>query len=83
MRILLALAVLASALGVIYSTHASRHLFAELQGLFHERDALNIEWERLLLEQSTWGAPSRVERLARDKLHMVVPAPENIIVLQP
>ena len=79
----MALAVLASALGVIYSKHLARHLFAEFQGLARERDALDIEWGRLLLEQSTWGTPARVEHLARSRLHLVVPSPEDIVTLRP
>ncbi len=81
--VLLAAAALASALGVVYSKHLARQRFAELQGLYRERDALDVEWGRLLLEQSTWGALSRVERLAKSQLHMVYPAPQDMVVLKP
>ena len=48
----LALAVLMSALGVVYTKHESRKLFVELDRLKTERDQINVEWGRLQLEQS-------------------------------
>ncbi len=57
--------VLMSAVGVVYAKHASRKLFVEQEALRKERDRLDIETGRLLLEQSTWAAHSRIERVAR------------------
>ena len=34
---------------------------------------LDEEWGRLLLEQSTWASPDRVQSLAEDKLKMKAP----------
>lgn len=79
---LLALAVVASALGVIYSKHLSRNLFSELRRAEAVRDDLNVEWGRLLLEQSTYATHVRVDRIARGRLHMFPPAPEDVVVLQ-
>lgn len=76
-------AVLASALGVVYVKHQSRKLFVELQELQKNRDELNIEWGKLLLELSTLATPTRVERIARDKLGMKPPSPEKIIIVTP
>ena len=36
-------------------------------------------WSQLLLEQGTQSAHTRVEKLARDKLHMTVPAANEIV----
>lgn len=80
---LLAGAVLLSALGVVYSKHHSRKLFVELQVLEGQRDGLNIEWGQLQLEQSTWAMPNRVEKVARTRLGMDVPAPEQIVIVTP
>lgn len=66
----LALAVIASALGVVYTQHRSRLLFIELQRLEREHAALNTEWGRLQLERSTWATRARIERLARERLNM-------------
>ena len=75
--------VLISALGVVYVKHQSRKLFVELQALQKNRDELNIEWGKLLLELSTLATPTRVERIARDELGMKPPSPEKIIIVTP
>ena len=77
------LAVLVSSVGVVYARHESRRLFIELQSLVAERDRLNIEWGRLQIEQSTWASPGRVERMARDRLHMHVPDPSQVVIIKP
>lgn len=80
--ILLAAAV-ATAVGVVYSKHQSRRLFVELQQLVAERDRLEVEWGRLQLEQSTWATHGRVERIARERLHMRMPSPADIVMVDP
>ena len=65
--------VLASAIGVVYNKHLSRSLFVESRKLQATIDALDIDWGRLQLEQSTWGTHARVEKLASEKLGMFVP----------
>ncbi len=72
-----------SALGVIYSKHRTRILYATLQQLQHKRDALHIEWSQLLLEKGTWANDARVERIAREKLGMDMPAVGKIVVIKP
>jgi cell division protein FtsL len=78
--ILLAL-VVSSAIAVVYTKHASRVLFAELQRLTLVQDALRVEWRRLQLEQGTLGAHSRIEQMARERLEMTVPGPDRTRVL--
>ncbi len=74
--------LVASALGVIYSSYKSRQLFSELQQ--HSRETMQLEeqWGRLLLEQSTWASHARIEQLAKSKLNMVVPSQQAIIVVK-
>jgi cell division protein FtsL len=79
----LGLAVLASALGVVYSKHQARSRFTELQRVTKERDDLDIEWGQLQLEQSTWATNGRVESIARDDLHMVIPQASDLRIVQP
>ena len=71
-------AVLASAVGVVWTRHESRVLFVELSRLQNQRDDLNIEYGKLELEQATWAEPRRVESEARQKLGMVNPKPQDI-----
>lgn len=74
-------AVLVSALLVVQARHQSRVVFAETQALENRRDALNEEWGRLQLEQSTWAMASRIENLARTKLEMRSPTPEQLVLV--
>jgi len=77
------IAVIASAMAVVYSKHSSRVEFVALQKLEQQRDALNEEWGRLLLEQSTWASPGRVEQQARMRLKMIVPTADMTVVIKP
>ncbi len=79
---LLLLAVLTSAIAVFYTKHSSRKSFVVLQELQHTRDKLNEDWGRLLIEQSTWGNPARVEQQARQRLQMALPSAGNIEVIK-
>ncbi len=74
--------LLASSLGVIYSSYKSRQLFSALQQQKHQAMQLEEEWGRLLLERSTWASHERIERLAKSKLKMVVPEPAAIKVVK-
>lgn len=75
--------VIVSAVAVVYTKHLSRSEFIQLQQLEKKRDLLNEEWGRLLLEQSTWGSPSRVEQQARLRLNMIVPKADMTVVIKP
>ena len=79
----LALVVLASSLGVVYSKHQSRKLFVELDTLKKERDEMNVEWGRLQLEQSTLATHSRIEQTAKKRLQMVTPEYEQVLIVRP
>ncbi|MEY2919858.1 MAG: hypothetical protein RL261_1163 [Pseudomonadota bacterium] len=76
-------AVLASALGVVYGKQEARNRFNELQKLTTQRDDLDIEWGQLQLEQSTWATHGRVEQVAHDDLGMVTPLASELRIVQP
>jgi len=77
------LLVLVSAISVVYTKHQSRVEFVALQKLEQHRDDLDEEWGRLLLEQSTWASPGRVEREAKVKLDMSIPMAGSTLVFNP
>jgi len=79
---LLLFAVVASALGVVWTRHESRVLFVQLTQLQNQRDDLNIEYGRLELEQATYAEPRRIDDEARQKLGMVDPRPQDIRLLR-
>jgi cell division protein FtsL len=77
------LILLGSAIAVVWSKHEARSMFIQLQGLHAERDALDIEWGQLKLEQSAWSTHGRVEQTARADLKMVIPRPDEVRIVQP
>lgn len=79
----LVVVVIVSAIAVVYVQYEIRVLFAKKQSLIAQRDALNIEWGRLQLEQSTWGTQSRVEQVARQQLDMINPSPDSVVFVRP
>jgi cell division protein FtsL len=80
---LLLLVVLVSAICVVFSKHQGRKLFIELQSLENERDAMDVEWGQLQLEQSTLTTQGQVEVAARDRLGMVVLSADNMVIVKP
>jgi cell division protein FtsL len=67
---------------MIYTKHESRKLFIELEQLTSERDALNIEWGQLQIEQSTWATHARIEKVALEELSLTRPATSEIFVIE-
>ncbi|WP_374013132.1 cell division protein FtsL [Pseudoxanthomonas koreensis] len=80
---ILLLAVVATAIGVVYERYRHRQLFVELTGLERERDELNIEFGRLQLEQATWAQANRIDQLAQSRLGMRFPDADDIVVVRP
>lgn len=72
-----------SSLQVILIHQQNRLQFIELQTLQQQREVLMVEWNRLQLEQSTWTQPSRIETIAREQLNMILPTPDDIMVIKP
>jgi cell division protein FtsL len=77
------LAVLGSAMQVIYARHKARDLFVHLEKLNAERDSLEMEWGRLQLEQSYWSSHAFVERVANAKLQMNLPQTRDVRIVRP
>jgi cell division protein FtsL len=80
--LMLLAAVLASALGVVWTRHESRVLFVSLTALQNQRDDLNIEYGKLELEQATYAEPRRIDDEARQRLSMLEPRPQDIRLLR-
>jgi cell division protein FtsL len=79
--LMLLAAVLASALGVVWTRHESRVLFVNLTALQNQRDELNIEYGKLELEQATYAEPRRINDEARQRLGMIDIRPQDIRLL--
>lgn len=75
------LLVLVSALAVVASTHQTRERVSQLETLRREASELQVVWGQYMLEQSTWAAYGRVERLAREELNMHLPEDDDIVMV--
>ena len=76
-------ATVTSAIGVVWVKHQNRKAFAELSALRDEHDALEVEWDKLLLEQSAWATTPRIEQVAAEQLSMTVPGADQTVVVRP
>jgi cell division protein FtsL len=77
----LALAVLLSALSIIYVTHVTRVLHATSARHLLEKNHLQVQTGQLLLERSTWMMQARVQQIAEDKLGMIMPDAKSVMII--
>jgi cell division protein FtsL len=56
--------------------------FAQLQDLRAQRDALDVEWNRLRLEEAALSTHVRVERKARDEIGMYLPRVDDVLLIE-
>jgi cell division protein FtsL len=80
--LLLLIAVIGSALGVIYAREQNRRLFVDYTQLIKDHDDLNVEFSRLELEQATWAETNRIEQVARGQLGMVTPDAASTVLIK-
>jgi cell division protein FtsL len=80
-QVLLLLACIISALVVVHFAHLNRQLTIAQDGLYQQRDQLDIEWRNLVLEQRALSEHSRVEDIARNRLNMIRPAAEQDVAV--
>jgi cell division protein FtsL len=79
--IILVLAVLTSALSIVYVTNLSRSMHAGLQQAVAERDQYHVQWGQLLLEKSTWMMQAREQQVAEDKFDMKFPDSKSVVIV--
>ena len=70
LNLVLLLAVLASALYLVSVQYDSRRLYAQIEKAQNEYRKLETEHERLMVERREQATPARVDKLARERLHM-------------
>jgi cell division protein FtsL len=75
LNLVLLIAVLASALYLVRTQYESRRLFAEIDRTKSDSRRLEVEHERLLAEKGAQATPLRVEKLAKEQLHMRAATP--------
>lgn len=74
--------VLCSAISAAYSVHLTRHYVGKLSELEQEQSALQVEWEKLLIEINMLAAYGRVELTALKELDMQAPTSAQLRVIE-
>jgi len=73
LNVVLLVIVTLAALSVVTSQHQARKSFIALQQEKQRAQQMEVEWGQLQLEQSTWAAPARIEKIAGQHLEMERP----------
>jgi cell division protein FtsL len=81
-NLILLLIAVACALTTVSANHRARKLFTELEREQNRMRELEVEWGQLQLEQSTWAAHARIEKIARERLGMRTPAPTQTLSVE-
>ena len=81
-NLLLLCLLIGCALSLVTSRHQARRLYVELERARSQARQFDVEFGQLSLEQSTWAMPARVEKIARESLHMQLPAPTRVQVVE-
>ncbi|WP_245556372.1 cell division protein FtsL [Algicola sagamiensis] len=71
-----------SAVMVISISHQNRQETIKQEKIMEQRDALDVEWRHLLLEERALSEHYRVERLANEKLKMKRPTTDDEIFVK-
>ena len=74
--------LLISATAVIYTKYLTRFHFSQLQDLRAQRDAIDVEWNRLRLEEAALSTHARVESKARRELGMFAPKAGEVLLIE-
>jgi cell division protein FtsL len=71
--VVLGAVVIATGIGVVYVKYLTRAEFVALQEVRAERDALDVQWGRLQIEEAALTSHTRIEQNARQQLGMHLP----------
>ena len=79
--IILLVLVFVSAIMVVFQVFEYRHDYRDLSAFNREKDDLNAEWGRLLIEQQTFGATAQIGTRAVTQLRMYSPPVAQTVVI--
>ena len=81
LNVLLLAVLVLCALSLVTSRHQARQRFIELEREQTRAHGYEVEYGQLKLEQSTWGMPSRIEKIAREQLRMQLPGAGRVEIV--
>ena len=82
LNVLLLAVLVLCALSLVTSRHQARQRFIELEREQTRAHGYEVEYGQLKLEQSTWGMPSRIEKIAREQLRMQLPGAGRVEIVR-
>lgn len=82
MLVVLFVALIASAIGVVMLRHETRSLFIASQVAATKRDEAIAEWTRLQIELAVWATASTIENAAYHQLDMREPSRVGVLLEQ-
>ena len=80
--VLLVLVLAVSAFFVSFSSHQTRELYRNLHIIQKQRDDLDYEYQKLILERGAFADYSRITDLAKTQLNMRSPLTDELVVLR-
>ena len=78
---ILLMMVFISAVFVVFQVFEYRQDYRKLSSYLRERDDLNAEWGRLLIEQQTFGATAQIGTRAVTQIRMYSPPVSQTVVI--
>ena len=81
-KVVLFIAVVAKAIGVVLGVHHNRQLSMQHESLIKEKDELDVEWRHLIIEQSSLTEHNRIEQVVRENLNMRRPGLEDEVLVR-
>ncbi|OGV28583.1 MAG: cell division protein FtsL [Legionellales bacterium RIFCSPHIGHO2_12_FULL_35_11] len=82
LQMALIIGVLLSALAVIYVTNMQRMTCSQFEKEEQITHQQQLKWGRLMLEKASLVTPYRIEKLAQEKLDMVLPEVKHTMILR-
>lgn len=73
--------IILTAFGLIYVKHSARYYYHQIQLQQRLTHLLHIEHNQLLLEESTWGAPARIQAMAQLHFGMQTPGTDALVMV--
>ncbi len=74
-------ALMVSAFAAVYAVQETRERYSLMETLASERDALESEWSRLVLEEGAWSSNAWIEQSAAERYGLRIPEPEQVKVV--
>ncbi len=80
--VLLSLSIFLTAISVVYAKDLNRRLFIQYQSAQAEQQQDDVDFGKLLLEQTTWSQQARIQSVATDQLGMIMPLAQDAIMVK-